>query len=38
MKENDMTVALQTALEKIPSLHPYNITDNVKQFTGEGFQ
>ena len=38
MKENDVAIVQQTALEKIPGVHPRYITDNGKQFTGKGFQ
>jgi len=32
MKENDVAIVQQTALEKIPGVHPRYITDNGKQF------
>ena len=38
MKENDVAIVQQTALEKIPGVHPRYITDNGKQFTGKEFQ
>ena len=38
MKENDVAIVQQTALEKIPGVHPRYITDNGKQFTGYEFQ
>ena len=38
MKENDVAIVQQTALEKIPGVHPRYITDNGKQFTGKKFQ
>ena len=38
MKENDVDIVQQAALEKIPGLHPRYITDNGKQFTGKEFQ
>ena len=38
MKENDVAIVQQAALEKIPGVHPRYITDNGKQFTGKEFQ
>jgi putative transposase len=38
MKENDVAIVQQTALEKIPGVSPRYITDNGKQFTGKEFQ
>ena len=38
MKENDVAIVQQTALEKIPGVHPRYINDNGKQFTGKEFQ
>ena len=38
MKENDVAIVQQTALEKIPGVHPRYITDNGKQFTGKELQ
>jgi len=38
MKENDVPIVQQTALEKIPGVHPRYITDNGKQLTGKEFQ
>ena len=38
MKKNDVATVQQTALEKIPGVHPRYITDNGKQFTGKEFQ
>ena len=38
MKENDVAIVQQAALEKIPGVHPRYITDNRKQFTGKEFQ
>ena len=38
MKENDVTIVLQAALEKIPGVHPRYIADNGKQFTGKEFE
>jgi putative transposase len=35
MKENDVPIVQQTALEKIPGVHPRYITGNGKQFTGK---
>ena len=34
----EMPYVQQTALEKIPGVHPRYITDNRKQFTGKEFQ
>ena len=33
MKENDVAIVQQTALEKTPGVSPRYITDNGKQFT-----
>ena len=38
MKENDVAIVKQTALEIIPGVHPRYITDNGKQFTGIEFK
>ena len=38
MKENDVAIVQQTALEKIPCVHPRYFPDNGKQFTGKEFQ
>ena len=38
MKENDVAIVQQTALEKIPGVHSRYTTDNGKQFTGKEFQ
>jgi transposase InsO family protein len=38
MKENDVDIVQQVALEKIPGIRPRYITDNGKQFTGKEFQ
>ena len=38
MKENNVAIVQQTALEKIPGVHPRYITDNGKQFTGKEFR
>jgi putative transposase len=38
MKENDVAIDQQTALEKISGVHPRYITDNGKQFTGKESQ
>ena len=38
MKENDVAIVQQAALEKIPGVHTRYITDNGKQFTGKGSQ
>lgn len=38
MKENDVAIVQQAALEKIPGVPPRYITDNGKHFTGKEFQ
>ncbi|MBS1254324.1 MAG: hypothetical protein MAG581_00113 [Deltaproteobacteria bacterium] len=38
MKEKDVAIVQQAALEKVPGVHPRYITDNGKQFTGKEFQ
>ena len=38
MKESEVTIVQQAALEKIPDIHQRYITDNGKQFTGKEFQ
>ena len=38
MKENDVPIVQQTALEEIPGVHPSHVTDNGKVFTGKEFQ
>ena len=38
MKEKDVAIVQQAALEKVPVVQPRYITDNGKQFTGKEFQ
>ena len=37
MKENDVAIVQQTALEKIPGVHPRYITDNGKSLQEKNF-